>query len=364
MRLLIFSMFTFLFTALWGQPTITADDMFGADDTARVSETMDMNIDITTTGQNAVWDFSELVANSQRLEKAYPISDGGVILNLQFGPSAPAPYPSDYYRPFDGIPFEDFGNFLPVNIENVNRIVKKEDDSLFYTGLSITADGQQFGFRSDTIETGYHFPLEYGDSYTSRGYTYADFDPLFTGTFIQYRQRYTTVDGHGTLVTPYANFTALRVHHRIEEQDSLYAELQGFGNWIPIERTTHEYEWWVNDEKRPVCKVETEEVNGSENVTAITYRDKYLGLDASLDSENLLESSIYPNPARETFTVSSNSAIETIRIYGLDGREHRQVTIENGAKKHTLNAARLPAGAYNVQLETSNGTTFLKLLVK
>ncbi len=364
MRQFVFLTFMFLIPFSWAQPVITADDLFAADDTARVSETMDPNIDISITGPNAVWDFSHLIANSQRLEEAFPIADGGFILNLQFGPTAPPPYVSDYFRPFDGIPFEDFGSFLPVNIENVNRIVRKEDDSLFYTGLSITADGQQFGFRSDTIETGYHFPLEYGDSYTSRGYTYADFDPLFTGTFIQYRQRYTSVDGHGTLVTPYGNFTALRAHHRIEEQDSLYVEIQGFGNWIPIERTTHEYEWWVNDEKRPVCKIETEEVNGSENITAITYRDEYLGLDASLASNKLVESSLYPNPARESFTVRSNSTIESIRIFGLEGRQHKQINFTSSATKQTLNTAALPAGMYKVQLKTSKGATFLKLLIK
>ena len=194
MRLSLLFILCSVFTG-HSQISLIDTDYFSAEDTARVSSTMDQAIDLVTTGPNSVWDFSALTANSQRLEKAYSMSSAGAIVGFQFGPTAPPQYVSSYYRPFDGIPFEDFGNFLPVNIEDINRIIKKDEDSLRYTGYSFKVDGQQVGFRSDTIETGYIFPVEFGDTYSSRGYTNMDFNPIFNAIFRQYRQRTSEVDG-------------------------------------------------------------------------------------------------------------------------------------------------------------------------
>lgn len=346
----------------WAQPTIDQNDFFEVEDTARVSETTDNSIDFVSTGPNSVWDFSQLTANSQRLEKAYSIGSGGVLINLQFGPTAPPAYVSSYYRPFDGIPFEDFGSFLPVNIQDINRIVKKEADSLVYTGYSFKVDGQQLGFRSDTIETGYKFPLEYGDTYSSRGYTNMDFDPIFTAQFIQYRQRYSEVDGHGTLITPYSTFNTIRVHHTINEQDSLYAEVQGFGTWVPIERTTHLYEWWAKDEMRPVMLIQTEEVNGSENVTSITYRDEYLGLDASLNEWSTIEAAVYPNPATSTVTVKAENTIESIEVYSLQGSVLMSQTPH--VTNAEVNVEELSTGIYQLLIKTAKGRKIARLVIE
>lgn len=350
------------FSISYAQVSIIDTDFFSVDDTARVSETTDANIDYTSTGPNSVWDFSTLTANSQRLEKAYSISSAGVIVNLQFGPSAPPGYVSSYYRPFDGIPFEDFSNFLPVNIEDINRIIKKDSDSLKYTGYSFKIDGQQVGFRSDTIETGYEFPLEYGDSYNSRGYTKMDFNPFFNAIFIQYRQRSSEVDGHGTLITPYSTFNTIRVHHTINEQDSLYVDIQGFSTWVPIERTTHQYEWWAKDEMRPAMMIQTEEVNGGENVTAITYKDEYLGLDASLNELTAFNASVYPNPSSDLLNVETNVPVNSLRIFDIQGK--LMIEQEANSKHELVNTSSLEQGIYTLLIATKKGTQVAKLVIE
>lgn len=344
------------------QISLDENDFFSAEDTARVSSTMDQNIDILSTGPNSVWDFSALTANSQRLEKAYSISSAGVIVGFQFGPSAPPQYVSSYYRPFDGIPFEDFSNFLPVNIEDINRIIKKDADSLRFNGYSFKVNGQQVGFRSDTIETGYKFPLEFGDTYTSRGYTNMDFNPIFNAIFRQYRQRSSEVDGHGTLMLPNDTYSALRVHHIINEQDSLYIDIQGFATWVPIERTTHQYEWWSKEEMRPVLLVQTEEIAGSENVTSITYRDEYLGLDASLNNESAFNAVIYPNPGKEVVNIQSELPLKSVEIYDLQGQMMLSVTPESNLEQ--VNVSSLSPGVYNILLTTTKGTRISKLIVE
>ncbi len=344
------------------QLSIVETDFFSAEDTARVSSTLDQAIDYTSTGANSVWDFSTLIANSQRLEKAYSISSAGLIVSFQFGPTAPPQYISSYYRPFDGIPFEDFTSFLPVNIEDINRIIKKDTDSLRYTGYSFKVDGQQVGFRSDTIETGYKFPMEFGDVYSSRGYTNMDFNPIFNAIFRQYRQRSSEVDGNGTLVLPNGTYNSLRVHHVINEQDSLYIDIQGFATWIPIERTTHEYEWWAKDEMRPVMLIQTEEINGSENVTSITYRDDYLGLDASLNNESAFKATIYPNPSKGIVNIKSELPIETIVIYDLQGQ--KIIGQDSQSNFEQIDTSELSPGVYNIVLTTSKGSRVSKLIVE
>lgn len=361
MRLLLLFI-AFSFSMSYAQVTITDTDFFSVNDTARVSETSDANIDFSTTGLNSVWDFSTLTANSQRLEKAYSISSAGVLVNFQFGPSAPPEYASSYYRPFDGIPFEDFSNFLPVNIEDINRIIKKDGDSLRYTGYSFKVDGQQVGFQSDTIETGYKFPLEYGDTYSSRGYTKMNFNPIFNAIFIQYRQRTTEVDGHGTLMTPFSTFDAIRVHHTINEQDSLYVEIQGFGTWVPIERTTHQYEWWAKDEMRPAMLIQTEEVNGSENVTSITYKDEYLGLDASLNEFNKFNTSVYPNPSSDLVNVETDVPVTSIRVFDIQGK--LMISHEANSMHEEVITSSLEQGIYTLLIATKKGTQVAKLVIE
>lgn len=361
-RTLLLSIIIIFHFVLYAQPILDSGDFMDANDTARVSITNDLNIDFSTTGPNSVWDFSYLVATSQRLEKAHSLSGAGFLVNIQFGPNAPTEYQSSYHQPFDGLPFDQLGQFLPVNIESISRVTKIDNDSLTYTGYIITVDGNEVAFRSDTIETGYKFPLNYQDNWSSRGYSNIDFNPFFNGIFIQYRQSESVVDGHGTVETPFGTFDALRIHHTIQEQDSLYVDLSGFAQWIPINRTTHSYEWWTQDELRPIMRIQTEDVNGNETVTEISYRDEYLGLDAGLENESI-SLSMYPNPAKNEVTIETESNIRYINIYNTSGEV---VSTKEGINNTStqISIKDLSRGVYMVYTTTSQGINISKLIVE
>jgi hypothetical protein len=346
----------------FSQPIIDSTDFMVANDTARVSIATDQNIDFASTGSNSVWDFSYLEANSQRLEKAFDLSNGGFLVNLQFGSNAPSQYQSSYSRPYGGLPFDQLGQFLPINIESVNRVSKIDSDSLTYTGYIITVDGNSVAFRSDTIETGYKFPMNFQDSWNSRGYSNIDFNPFFNGIFIQYRQTETVVDGHGTLQTPFGMFNTLRVHHETQEQDSLLVDIQGFSQWIPINRTTHAYEWWTADQMRPVMRIQTEEILGDETVTEISYRDEYLGLDAGLNKESI-NLSMFPNPAKTELNIETESNIQLINIYNTNG-EIVKSTKELNSTSASISINDLSSGVYMVYTTTTQGVNISKLIVE
>jgi len=331
-------------------------------DTVRVSISNDLSIDFSTTGPNSVWDFSYLQATSQRLEKAYSLSGLGFLVNIQFGSNAPIEYQSSYHQPFDGLPFDQLGQFLPVNIESVSRVSKIDTDSLTYTGFIITVDGNEVAFRSDTIETGYKFPINYQDTSSTRGYTNIDFNPFFNGIFIQYRQTESIVDGHGTVETPFGTFDALRIHRTIQEQDSLYVDISGFAQWIPIITTTHSYEWWTQGELRPVMQIQTQEVTGNQAVTEVSYRDEYLGLDAGLGDENI-NLSMYPNPAQNEVSIETASNIQLITIYNTNG-EVVSTKKDLNSSSTQISVKDFSPGVYMVYTLTTQGTNISKLIVE
>lgn len=340
------------------QTTLTSNDFLQAGDSIGVSTSTDFSIDFLSSGSNQTWDFSALTEDEQLFEIAYSISTAGPIIGFQFGGFAPAKYKASFYQPFDGLPIDQLGGFLPVDIEAVNRMTKVENDKVTYLGYSIKVNGQQVGFRSDTIEVAYELPLNFGDSYSSRGYTNMNLNPIYDAQIIQYRQRESTVDGEGQLITPFGTYDVIRIHHTIQELDSIRIAFGQFNQWIPINRTVNEYEWWDTGLKRPVLKVETEGALGNETPTRITFlNDEVADLNKST-----IEVAIFPNPTRDFITIHSLENIETVHVYSLDGK---QVLSKNSdSKQLTVDLSHLTAGMYTLRAVTKNGDSFNPIVIK
>jgi hypothetical protein len=363
MRIILTALISTMTISLFSQISIEKTDFLLVNDTARISVTTDENIDFSTTGANSFWDYSNLIAESQQLLSPTPVTAGSFAVQFQFGPMAPMTYASDYYESFTELPFEAIEGFLPVNFEDYFRFTKITDDSVTFPGYAFKVEGNDVPFRSDTIEIPYRFPLEYGDTYASRAYSKIDFNPFFNGIFIQYRQRSTTVDGHGTLITPFGTFDALRVTHTIDEQDSIYVDLFGFAQWIPINQPrVFEYEWWAKNQKVPVLKITAAETMGDQTVTDITYRDEYLGLDASLAEEQMIFE-LYPNPAENILHIESNRAINKIMIYN----EMGALLYESSSPHHiqtSIDVNHFANGTYFIHLHSDHERVIRKFIIQ
>ncbi|RFC53935.1 T9SS type A sorting domain-containing protein [Brumimicrobium aurantiacum] len=343
---------------VFGQITIDQNDILQSGDSVGVSVASDLNINYSTTGQNMNWDFSGLTESDQYFEKAQSISSGGIIINVQFGPFAPSEYRASYFQSFDGLPIDDLTSFLPVQISSVNRMIKVESNQFTIPGYSLDVDGQIVGFKSDSIEKAYSFPLNFGDSYSSSGYTDINFAPIYDARVIMNRQRQSEVDGFGQLTTPFETYEVIRVKHSIYEMDSLYIEFGPIQQWIPIERTTNEYEWWAKDKKRPVLKVETETVFGNESPTRITY----LNNETTHLVQYQFNSELYPNPTTGEVSITTKEDLQRIVVYSTDGREvyHKEVS----GTTASLNLAHLSPGMYRIQLISSKGQSFNPIVIK
>lgn len=350
MRLLLLSLISISSVYSFAQITLTNADFSDAGDTVRISVAMpDPTIDYLTTGANQNWDFSALVPESQELLNYRNVSSASFLVQFQFGSSVAPAYQATNYIENNNIPLDQIGSFLPINITAVYGFSKNSLDSITSLGYSMEIDGFEVPIQSDTIETRYKFPLNYNDSYSSRGYTYLDMNPIYNGIWIQHRERNSIVDGWGSVTTPFGTFDALRIKHTINETDSIFMDLFGSPQWIglPIPEANI-YEWIANGEKEPVLRISTSSAFGNETVTEVTYKDNYLGLDASL-KELELDVSYYPNPATNALSVSIAGNTADYEVITTDGR-----TLKTGKlmANDQINLEELPAGNYLIRIRS------------
>ena len=327
MKLLSLLLFAPLFS--YSQITVDVNDFADGGDTVRFSATNNPGIDYSTTGANVTWDFSDLNAESQELTNFKDPSTAGPLVSFTFGTFADPEYQATNYYKATDIPLDMAGQFLPITINEVNQFARHTNNSASLVGLAINVEGNDIPVPSDTIETKYVFPLNYGDSYSSRGYTNLDMNPIFNLIWIQYRQRSSTVDGWGTVTTPYGSFDALRVKHEITELDSVFIDLTGTPMWIelPVPLSV-EYEWLSKNELAPILSIRISLAGGNETVTQIKYKDIYLGLDASI-TENTLQLNIGPNPVEDDLFINGLEGNAPYQIVTLEGKVIRSGIVQD-----------------------------------
>jgi hypothetical protein len=71
---------------------------------------------------------------------------------------------------------------------------------------------------------------------------------------------------------------------------------------------------------------------------------------------------IFPNPAQNNCSISSNKSIERIRVYDLSGRKVEDVFV-NGKVRFELNTSNFSSGIFHVEIQTEENTEVKKLIV-
>lgn len=336
--------FIFLGFSSIGQITLTSQHFCGASESYLFSQVTNPLIDYSTTGANHTWDFSDLNALNQRTFETKPMSQVSGFSSFVFGSFASAPYKATYFNSTTDLPIAQISQFLPINITEMNQFTKNETSQITSVGYEFKINGQGIGFKSDTIEKRYVLPLEYNDQYQSRGYTGLNMNPFYNAQWKQYRQRQSVVDGWGTIQTPFGTFSALRIHHVINEMDSIYFVINGTGTWIPLTiPTTHEYEWRSTSDKEAILRIKTNVVLGNEVVTSIEYRDNLAGLQ--MDQLNF-GVSVFPNPVVNEVQIQSEIQATGLMIVDAIGRIWLHETADSKLIK--LDVSEIPAGVYSL----------------
>jgi hypothetical protein len=360
MKTLILSLFLSASATSIAQISLQVNDFATAGDTVRLSQANTVAIDLQNTGPNCTWDFSQLTAQSQKLVDYNPIGFGSLLILATYGPIASTPYKATYFNPTDDLPLDQFSAFLPIELSNLSQYTRRTATQINSIGYSIDVQGQGLPFKSDTIETRYELPLQFNNTYTSRGYTYIDLSPAADIKFIQHRERNTTVDGWGTVITPLGTFDALRIRHEITESDSIYQTFFGTGTWIaPPSFITTEYEWWTTGKKEFLVRVTVGGFGQNQGAATVEYQDIYLGLDAGIDGYDM-DIAFYPNPVQDWCYYKSSIPFDHIEIVNLKGQVVAKH--ENAALYGFFDISTLQTGTYTVYIHTSAGVLHKKLI--
>lgn len=363
MKQILTSAIVLLSLASQAQIQLVKADFATGGDTVRMSQANDNGYDVTLTGAAYTWDYSDLTPTGQILKDFRSMAGAPTFIQFIYGSFAAAKYQASYYIESTALPIDQITTFLPVSIENLYQYSKCSDDSLTSLGYAMTVNGTDIPFKSDTIETRYDFPLDFGNTHFSRGYTLINFNPILDAVWNQHRTRTTTVDGYGSITTPYGTFDALRIKHDITELDSIYYTFPFIGaTWVPIPiPASHEYEWWTNGQKEPILRITTNEFGGNENITAIEYRDNYNAAFAGIEEESL-NFSIYPNPVSNELVIDGTENVNTIQVIDSKGSVV-YLKIINKENQLKVDVSSFAPGSYQVVFST-NTQTSVKTFVK
>jgi hypothetical protein len=163
---------------------------------------------------------------------------------------------------------------------------------------------------------------------------------------LQKGYRKTTVDGWGTIVTPFFSqpVDCIRLRSEIHEIDTISTSIP-IPFQIGIPRNTVEYKWLAKNEHYPVLWITTTLVAGNETVTAVRYRDYYRPGLLNVANNSITSSLIaYPNPSvdgKVTITIPADWKEYTIEVYDMQSRK-----VLSANNTPSLNMQELSKGNY------------------
>ena len=194
-----------------GQITIDNTDMPQPGDVIRASITTNLTgIDFSLTGQDYVWDFTDLVPLTQDIDTFVSIEQTPLLYRIVFQ-------------------FQTNAN-LAQSLSEIIAIPNMEitEPYLYYAnmdeyyaneGFAFTLSSVPFPVNFSSPDVLYEFPLTDGREYNST----ATFNLQIPGlAYLSVdRQRTSIVDGWGTVITPFGSFEALRVYSVIWLADEM-----------------------------------------------------------------------------------------------------------------------------------------------
>jgi hypothetical protein len=251
--------------------------------------------------------------------------------------------------------FTDFDLVPGFNITDVYQFFKGSDNDYREVGFGVTLNGFPIAVRYDDIDIIYDFPVQYGnvDSSTS-GFSISIPD---LGSASSQVTRNSTVDGYGTLMTPYGEFQTLRMKTFITRRDSVFIDTAGQG--VPVYREFTEYAWLGKDFGLPLLKVTEEGL-----LVTVSYIDSVRTSFSDIGEQQAQDYNlvIFPNPCKDYLSVHYElKDVEDLRlsIISLYGTEVYKVVLNNQSpglynRIININAEGIVPGVYLLRFETRN----------
>lgn len=334
----------------WGQITITKSDMPLQNDTVRISLGINPGIiDLSETGENYIWDYSDLIPFKQRIDTFVSVSETPAGLLFLFS--------SDFAVNMAGT-----FTFPGTGISQLYYYFKSSGSAYTNTGFAFTMDGFPIPAPFSDPDIWYQFPLTYPHIDSSN--SGVNMNIPGTGYLLVDRHRVNTVDGWGTLTTPYGTFDVIRVKSEVTEYDSVYLESESTGVGLPYSYT--EYKWIGNNRKVPLLMVR--------DITSGIFVEYVDSIRSTLGTHNkpveVSELAVYPNPVKNIanvrFYLKQKSKV-TIGLYNLSGKEvwrSEQQELKGGSHTTILNIGQMniEPGSYLVRVSSDKRISTVKFI--
>lgn len=230
---------------LRGQVVITTDDMPDIGDTVRVSQADAGGLaDPAVTGYNFSWDYSALEPNSQNVIQYVSPTTTPYLYQIAFNPMV-----TNLASPISSL------DFFPGEVTDAYTFYKNTSTEYVCAGYAASVSGIPIPLKYSQAEHLYKFPLSVSSVPDS---SISDFVLDYPG--VAYlsinKKRVNSVDGSGSLTTPFGTFNTLRVKSVINEHDSIYLDSLQAG--IPLNRYYTEYKWLSNEYPEPILIITQE----------------------------------------------------------------------------------------------------------
>lgn len=355
--ILFLAIFSFKLNA---QINYGSGEMPVAGDTFRISSAISTGgVDYTLTGANYTWNFSNLNNLTQTIDTFVSVTSVPAIYQLIFNSAI---YPNNRATvaqhqnsspiPVPNLPISDVYSFY-------------RNTSSFYTlvGYGANVSGSNLPIRFNNVDYIYRFPLQIGniDSCIS------DFGISIPGIgyFGETKKRKNTVDGWGTLTTPYGTFQTIRIKSELFMHDTLYYNSTPYAQ----DRSEIEYKWLANGFAIPILSI-TNRAAGLQIQYIDSIRPSPLGFNEKTIINNI-ELNVFPNPCYKNVSISyileENSFIN-VSLINLKGEKITTfVNCEQMKGNHTyllnISDVGLTKGIYFIRLSTKNKTILKKLMI-
>ena len=308
------------------------------------------------TGENHVWDFSELFPLTQTVDTFASVSSVPFAYQFVFIPGLVANL-AQKFPEIDTIP--------EVQLADPYRFFKNSSGSFDDVGIAVTLNSIPIPLRFDNPDVLYDFPVSYGNADSS--FSGVEFGITGLGYLEIDRKRVNNVDGWGSLITPFGTHEVLRLKSQVYETDSVYIDSIGFGT--QIERVYTEYKWLANGSGEPLMQVYEEGP-----LVTVTYIDSVRNPVTAIPSPEITGRGfrILPNPCsgpvKLEFSID-HSAETTIGIYNLTGQRVAEILRKKiPAGKHSADfdtrKIGLKPGIYVIRMQAGNEIEPEKIIVR
>ena len=302
----LFAMLTIAFFQLTAQIIINKTDMPSVNDIVCTSTGLNLDfIDYQETGENYVWDFSQLIPIIQTVDTFVSLSDVSPVYDFFFFGASNLVNAKSNRIPIPDFPISDSYTFF-----------NSKDNYFGIAGEGFILYGLPIPLKFDSHDVLYRFPMAYGNT----GNSYAQY-ALGLDNYGYLKKEVTrsnTVDGWGTITTPYGTFDVLRMKSEVIAFDSIYIDSLGIG--LPLYREYTEYSWMGKGHKVPLLKI-TSSLGG----VVVTYVDSVRFNPSAINEAPYIDDNkmrIFPVPSKDIINISfellAKCNIE-IAIYNING---------------------------------------------